>query len=67
MGRSAHSYFGNSQCYFLIEGQKLLSICYRGYLSEVFLMMEVKWVLLFECIVQNQCKDSQHDQKDYFW
>lgn len=54
MGRSAHFYFGfgNSQFYFLIEGQKPLSMCSCGYFSEVFLMMEVKWVLLFECIVQ---------------
>lgn len=47
MGRSAHFYFVSFQFYFLIEGWKLFNMCYHDYFSEVFQMMDGKWLLLF--------------------
>lgn len=47
MGRSAHFYFVSFQLYFFDQRPELLNICYHDYFSEVFLMMEGKWMLLF--------------------
>lgn len=66
MGRSAHFHFVSFQFYFLIEGQKLLNMCYQDYFSEVFLMMEGKWVLLFVSLSKTNVRTDIPIRKTIF-